>query len=173
MNCSKHLFLLSQTYIMKHFFVLLLVASFFACSDGDFDIPSFEFSETVSTCGSYVLYRTNTDKTEALILTLTPNQLTTVTGEKNYNISAETALVYRLFDNAVGTTYFCQDIPPIEPKVLKELNATEGSITVNTTVDASSGNPVYTHIISITNMLFINNKERIFFESFAFGTVTN
>ena len=158
---------------MKHLIALLIFATLISCNDGDFDIPSFEFTETVSTCGSYVLYRTNTDKTEALILTLTTNQLTTVTGEKNYNIAGETALVYRLFDDAVGTAYFCQDIPPITPKVLKELNATEGSITVNTTVDSSSGNAVYTHTISISNLLFIDDKERIFFESFSFGTVTN
>lgn len=158
---------------MKHFFAFLILSTFISCSDGDFDIPSFEFTETVSTCGSYVLYRTNTDKTEALILTLTANQLTTVAGEKKYNIAGETALVYRLFDAAVGTSYFCQDIPPTTPKVLKELNATEGSITVNTTVDSSSGTPVYTHTISISNLLFIDDKERIFFESFSFGTISN
>ncbi len=58
------------------YFSLLFLVLFQSCSDGNLDIASFEFQETVNVCGSYTLYRLSTDgQKEALIVTLTAQQI--------------------------------------------------------------------------------------------------
>ena len=106
---------------MKKIIILFIAITLFSCNDGDFDVPAFEFTDTVNSCGEYLLYKLNTEKTEAIIISLTPTQLGTTAGEKTFTISSTLKVTYRLFDEAIGTPYFCQEIPPAKPIVLKEL----------------------------------------------------
>ena len=163
---------------MKKILTLLLIFSLSSCSDGDFDVPSFNFTDTVTSCGEYVLYVTNSSKTELLALSLVKTHLGTTAGEKTIDIGSTAAATsikatYRIVASAIGTDYFCQNIPPLEPKVSKELIATSGTVTIKTT-EVLSGTTItgYKHEISLNQLLFFDGTERVFFETFPFGTIT-
>lgn len=156
---------------MKKLITLFIAFTLFSCNDGDFDIPAFEFTTTVKSCGEYLLYITNTESTEVLMLSLTSTQLGSTEGEKTYPISTALKVTYRIFDEKITDSYFCQEIPPASPIVLKELIATEGSIVINTiAIIKDTVITGYEYDISIKNLLFLDNKKRIYFESMPFGT---
>lgn len=158
---------------MKKLIILFLAISLFSCNDGDFDVPSFDFTETVSSCGEYVMYKTNDSSTEVIALTLSPANLGTIVGDKTVAISSSSSVIYRIFDEGIAANYFCQSIPPSTPKIIKELIAESGTINITTekkiTNDVVTG---YKYTISISNLLFNDAEERILFESFDFGSLT-
>ncbi|SNR31885.1 hypothetical protein [Lutibacter flavus] len=159
---------------MKKLFTLFIAFTLFSCNDGDFDIPAFEFTDTINSCGEYLLYKTNSENTEAIMLSLTNTQLGETAGEKTHSISTSLKVTYRIFDEKIGTDYFCQEIPPATPIVLKELDAVEGDIII-TTIEIKKDGVVtgYKYEISISNLLFLDNDERIYFETFYFGAYPN
>lgn len=159
--------------LMKKLLILFLALTLHACSDGDFDVPSFVFTEKVNSCGTYVLYVANTKSTEVLVITLPTTAIGTVPKTQSFPITATSSVTYRIFDVGIETTYFCQPIPPLEPKIIKELKADEGTINI-TTAEVLTNNTVtgYSHAITISKLSFNDGKERIYFESFNFGTLT-
>ena len=158
---------------MKKLIIFFLAFSLFSCNDGDFDVPSFEFTEVVNSCGEYTLYIANKNSTEILILTLGIVQIGNTVGDETYSISSSLEVNYRIFEDGIGTDYFCQPIPPLTPIVLKELNAESGTINITTTEifnnEVLTG---YTYTITISDLLFNDNSERIFFENLNFGVFT-
>lgn len=158
---------------MKKLLPVFIALLFFSCNDGDFDTPEFEFEDTVYSCGEYILYVTNSNSTETLVMTLTNNQLNTTVGEKSYTVSSSLQVVYRLFEEGISSNYFCQDIPPTSPKVITELNAESATITI-ITAQVFKNNVLtgYSYKISISDLLFVDGNERIYYESFPFGTFT-
>ena len=148
--------------------------SFFSCNDGDFDTPEFEFEDTIYSCFDYVLYVTNSNHTEAMAITLIDGQLGTEIGEKAYPVSSSLEIVYRLFDSGIGSDYFCQLIPATEPKVLTEMNAESAMINIITSGIYDKDNVLtgYSYEISFSDLLFMDGSDRIFYESFPFGTFT-
>jgi hypothetical protein len=160
--------------LMKKLLILFLALALNGCSDGDFSVPAFEFTETVNKCGTYVLYITDTKKTEVLILTLPPTAIDTIVKVEALPISATVTATYRIFDKAIGATYFCQDIPPLEPKIIKELKADDKGIVNITTTEILNDSVVtgYKHEITVSKLLLNDGKERTYFENFIFGTLT-
>ncbi|MDT8418259.1 MAG: hypothetical protein RQ864_10660 [Lutibacter sp.] len=156
---------------MKKLLILFLAFTLNACNDGDFDVPVFEFTEKVNTCGEFVLYIASTNSTEVLVLTLPSTALGT-TPTATFPISATTTATYRIFDKGITSTYFCQAVPPLEPKILKELKADGGTINI-TTVEILTNSIVtgYSYEITLSNINFIDGEERVFFETFNFGTL--
>ena len=154
---------------MKKLIILFIAFSLFSCNDGDFDVPAFEFTETVNSCGEYILYIKNSNSTETLVLTLNSSDLGTTEGETSFEIPTNTTVTYRIFKEGIGETYFCQDIPPATPHVLKELTATSGTVTILTTLESTDN---YSYTINISELLFDDNNERIFFENLSFGIFT-
>jgi len=155
---------------MKKLITFFLTLSLFSCNDGDFDIPSFEFTDTVNNCGEYILYKKNSNSTETLILTLGTTQISSTVGEVSYAVSSSLEVNYRIFEDGIDNNYFCQAIPPSTPKVLNELIAESGSITITTTENLTNGLVTgYSYDIAISDLLFNDNGERIFFESLYFG----
>jgi len=155
---------------MKKLITLFIALSFFSCNDGDFDVPAFEFTSPVNSCGEYILYITNSNSTEVLALTLSTTQINSEIGVVSHAISSIVEANYRIFEEGIGTDYFCQSIPPSKPKVLKELNAESGFINITTSEVLTDGELTgYTYTINITELLFNDNNERIFFESLDFG----
>jgi hypothetical protein len=159
--------------LMKKLLILFLAFTLNACNDGDFDIPAFEFTETVNKCGDNILYIVSTKSTEALILTLPSTALGSVPKTQSIPVSATVTITYRIFDKGIGTSYFCQAIPPLEPNIVKELKADAGTINI-TTAEVLTNAVVtgYSHEITISDLSFNDGEERIFFENFDFGTLT-
>ncbi|PKP28824.1 MAG: hypothetical protein CVU01_03040 [Bacteroidetes bacterium HGW-Bacteroidetes-18] len=155
---------------MKKLLILFLALALNACNDGDFDVPAFEFTEKVNSCGEFVLYITSTNSTEVLVLTLPKTAIGTVEKTQSLPFSATVTGTYRIFDKGIGATYFCQAIPPLEPKIIKELIADGGTVNIITSeVLANSVVTGYKHEITISKLSFNDGKDRIFFENFDFG----
>ncbi len=158
---------------MKKLTLLFLTILLSSCNDGDFDVPSFEFTSAVESCGEYVLYRKNSNSTEVLVLTLSPANLGTIEGDETVEISTTSSVVYRILEDGIDSDYFCQSIPPSTPKVVKELIADGGTINI-TTAEVITNEVItgYTYTITISDLLFFDADERILFESFDFGILT-
>lgn len=142
---------------MKKIFLLILSILAISCDDGNFDVPSFEFSKTnLTDCGDLIIYNIHTSKKEVLILELNEDNtddiyLKTATSE-SYAITENGTHTfrYRIFDNdLVGTSYFCQDIPSTTPLVLKEWNG-EGTLNVVNTITLDDEDNVPTEIEGTT-----------------------
>ena len=159
---------------MKKVIAFILVLFLTSCNDGDFDVPAFEFTETVNSCNEYLLYIQSSTSTEFLILELTSPQLGTTLGEESYPIPGSVDVIYRIFEEKIiGNDYFCQSIPPSSPKILKELIASGGRLHIDTSeIEANGTVEGYEYVITISDLLFDDGKERIFFENFVFGTFT-
>lgn len=163
---------------MKKLIAFLLLISFSACDDGDFEVPSFDFNETINSCGEYVLYRTNSDRTEAFILVLSTSVIkdeVSTTPLKVY-ISA-TNTQYRIFNGAVGSDYFCQDVPPTEPIVTKNWEGVAGTnsyIEVETTENLNDDDELigYKHNITLYNLRLQSGTDFITYEKYSFGVFT-
>ncbi|UMB61530.1 hypothetical protein MHL31_04820 [Lutibacter sp. A80] len=164
---------------MKKLITFFIAFTLLSCNDGDFDIPDFEFTEDINSCGETILYRLNSGSTEVIILQLSESDLGTTVGEKSYEISTTQNVIYRIFDDAIDSDYFCQEIPPATPQVLKELEAESGTIVINTIAIVDDENEDeneeeeiigYTYEITISDLLFLDDNDRIFFETFYFGT---
>lgn len=154
---------------MKKLLFAFVALLFVACDDGDFDVPSFDFDNNVSSCGEYILYIKNSNSTETLAITLAPEDIPDTEGTTELQITSTRSVNYRIYDDAIGTEYFCSDIPPTDPQVIKELYAEAGTIILITT---ATGNK-FEHDISFDSLTFQDGNDRIFFETFYFGVFTN
>ena len=159
--------------LMKKLLFLFLALALHGCNDGDFDVPSFIFTEKVNSCGTYILHVANKNSTEVLVITLPSEALGTEPKTESFSVSETSSITYRIFDKSIGTDYFCQLIPPSEPKIIKDLKSDGGTINITTaevlTKDVVTG---YSYEITISKLSFNDGKERIYFESFNFGTLT-
>lgn len=159
---------------MKKIIFLLLTATLVSCNDGNIDKPSFDFTSTVNVCDEYVAYRLgNTNSNEALILTLNssdiPDEAGTSTG---LGLSSSRTITYRLFDATVSTSYFCSAIPPTDPTITKNWEATSGTITIESTVlldtdGVETGS--LRHAITFINLVLTSGNDTLVFDIFTFG----
>ncbi len=145
-----------------------------SCDDGNLQIEGVDFDDVnIDSCGNVddatdttFFFKTNGD--EALLLTLNSGLLENITsldGSITSNISATGSpqLLYRLFTGDVSSSYFCDEIPPLEPTVLAENFATGGEITILTNVGSvTASEKVYSHNITIRDLSLTNdNGERL------------
>lgn len=148
-----------------------------SCDDGDFDMLQFNFETTVNTCGSYVLYRTSSEKTEALVILLNETDIIQEVGINAVPITAAN-VIYRIFNESLGTDYFCAAIPPTSPTVLKEWTAISGvnnMINIDTTVilDETDGTITgYKHDLVFTNLVLENEGVQEKYVTYLFGNFT-
>lgn len=153
----------------------------FSCGDGDleietidFDAATLQFCTAPSTTEKNILFKIN--NTEALILELQSGVFNKgVVGETvvtQSTISNQSQLTYRIFSDDVAKNYFCDDIPPVEPVVMEEVEAKDGFVTISTTADEANGN--FVHTITLNEISFITESgERITNLSVSnFGEVT-
>ena len=161
--------------------ILIFSLAFFqSCSDGNLDISSFEFEETVNVCGSYTLYRLSTNgQKEALIVTLTAQQIRQ-DEEPVIPVQVSASGLYtvtdRVFDDQVTSDYFCAVVPPVEPRVLTNWEGVSGLILIeNRPVLDEDGVTVeaWEHIIVLNDVVLENGEEKLIFnDTFLFGTFT-
>lgn len=150
----------------------------FSCDDGDLDIASFEFEDTVNVCGEFTLYRLSTNgHKETLMVTLTDDQIrkdedivlpVTVSENGLYTVTD------RIFDAEVTNDYFCSVVPPVEPKVLKDWRGVSGIILVeNKPVFDVDGITViaWEHIIVLNDVVLKSGEESLIFNDiYLYGT---
>lgn len=165
---------------ITNYFSFLFILLFQSCSDGNLDIASFEFEETVNACGSYTLYRLSTDgQKEALIVTLTAQQIRQ-DEEPVIPVQVSTSGLYtvtdRVFDDQVTSSYFCSTVPPVEPKVLKNWEGISGFILVeNRPVYEEDGITIeaWEHIVVLNDVVLESGEEKLIFnDTFLYGTFT-
>lgn len=158
---------------MKKLLTLFIALTLISCNDGDFNVPEFDFEDEVNGCwDNQVLYITSSLSTEAMVMTLVNEELDTIVGTESFEISSTLEVAYRIFDDGIGSDYFCQAIPPTTPIVVTELNAESGTIniTTSTVLDDDAEITGYNYVITLSDLLFIeDNGDQIFFESFDFG----
>jgi hypothetical protein len=147
-----------------------LLLSVLACKDGVIEVPEFTFEATVYTCDTYTLHRRNGDNTKALVLTLQATDLPSVAGTSTLSSSGRTVL-YRVFDGAIASSYFCSAVPPASPQVVEEWEGTAFSITIVTAEDTSTSPTSYHHAITLNDLLLSRASEQEIFETFYFGLV--
>jgi len=156
-------------------FLALLVA---ACDDGnlqietlDFDSVSAESCDSPITTSTSIYFKINGD--EVLILDLASGLLANQVTEapRTSSFPTNSSLTYRIFNGSVSSSYFCDDIPPISPVVIEEIQASSGTVMVST---SSEDGITFTHTIELEGVTLLNGtNERITDLSInEFGTVT-
>lgn len=156
-------------------FLALLVT---ACDDGnlqietlDFDSVSAESCDSPITTSTSIFFKINGD--EALILELANDLLVNEVTEdpRTSSFPTSSSLTYRIFNGSVSSSYFCDDIPPITPIVIEEIEASGGTVMVTTN---SEDGITFTHTIELEGVTLLNGtNERITDLSInEFGTVT-
>lgn len=164
---------------MKRYFLLLTLLFVLSCDDGNLDIASFEFEETVNVCGdiNITLYRLSTDgQKEALIVTLTDKEIRLdeeVVPPILVSTSGDFTVTDRVFDSKVPSNYFCAAVPPVEPKVLKNWAGESGIILVKNEPVFEAGNAnivAWKHTIVLNDVVLTSGKEQLIFnDTFLFG----
>lgn len=162
---------------MKKIIALLFCVICFSCDDGDFDLPAFDFAETVYDCdligNEYVLFRLS--EAESLIVTLTTNQIKDeVTDEPILAPITESNVIYRSFDSEISPSYFCESVPPITPVVLSNWTGVAGSssnISIETIEELDDDDIVigYRHDITFENLKLQNGENYIIYQEDYFG----
>jgi hypothetical protein len=130
---------------MKKFLsVLIAIACFTSCDDGDIIVTSFDFEEqTLDRCTDFdtqfIFFKINPDNNESIAIAFTTSNDIFGAGdgeletrEISLELSGDDAITYRRFDNSVTNDYFCNPIPPATPIVIEEFISTSGDITVFT-----------------------------------------
>lgn len=158
---------------MKKVLLLLSAVLLFSCNDGNFEVPSMEFETSISECGDLLLYRLNDASTEAIAISMSEDVLPTEETEITISLGSSITVTYLIFDEAVSSSYFCNDIPPTSPKVLQNYTATNGTIRIYTVAITDTDNTItgYSHSIVITDLILDNDSEKIGYESFDFGDI--
>jgi hypothetical protein len=135
---------------MKKVFSLFFTAALLtACNDGEIIVTDFNFEDPdLSWCGdnqSQVLYKiNNTDVNEAIAFRFNHSvekEQVFLSEEGRLSIALNgttNEIVYRVFDGEVSGNYFCNEIPPVSPKVVREFKSTTGGEVIITSTIANS-----------------------------------
>ncbi|MEM9142152.1 MAG: hypothetical protein AAGA86_04145 [Bacteroidota bacterium] len=154
---------------MKYPVFLTIVLLLCSCDDGDLQIEAVNFDDvSLSSCDSSGSTETTfffkIDGDEALLLELSSGLLensTSLDGSIQDNISSSGTpqLIYRLFTDDVSSSYFCDEVPPLEPTVLVENLASAGDLTILSNVgDVTASAKNYNHNITLTNLTLNNDQ---------------
>ncbi|MGB6152658.1 MAG: hypothetical protein WBG48_11755 [Pricia sp.] len=152
---------------MKKILLPCVLIGLYACDDGDLQIEEVDFAASnIASCPGLDDLTNTTfffkiDEDEALLLNLAPGLLkneTSVPGTLASTIPTPSSLTYRFFTDNVTSAYFCDAIPPLEPTVLKENEATAGNINIDTKVDnLTADTKDYAHTITMDNLSLVND----------------
>ena len=157
---------------MKKIFATLFIVLSFSCSDGNFEIASFEFEDTVNYCDEYLLYKLSTiEQKETLMVTLTTQQIKNsddLVAPVQVTPTGLFQVTYRIFDDRVTSSYFCALVPATEPKTVENWIGVDGIIFVqNEAVYNDDGTEIiaYNHIITIDDLVLESGENRLKFDA--------
>lgn len=157
-------------------FISLCMSLLMACNDGDFTVERIIFSGTEAyscTRDTTTTFLYKTQGKEALILQFRAGILKNRTDSIVGNIGNGYTLLYRTFDSAPTSSYFCTSPPQTTPKVTSEIQAQGGKVIITTREirDTIAGTVKYNHLIRIRDLLLTNaDGERLVDQNFNFGT---
>lgn len=148
---------------------ILLTLMLSSCGDGDLQIETIDFDsvspqscDDLQAASTNILFKINDD--EALILDLQSSVFNngvigeTITTEST--VPSQSSITYRIFSDDVSSNYFCDEIPPVSPTVIEEVEAEGGMVIIETTADADNTN--FVHTISLSGISFVTTSgERI------------
>lgn len=148
---------------MKKFVLLFFLILEFSCSKGELQINSVDFdSASLQYCGilntdSQLFFKIN-DR-EALILQLAPGLLRNENSDGliESTIPNASKLTYRIFNNTVSSSYFCDLLTPSSPLVIEDLNAEVGRVRIETLQNVDDPQK-FDHIITLQGVSFVNAK---------------
>ncbi|WP_234859147.1 hypothetical protein [Aquimarina aquimarini] len=124
----------------KYFSFLFLLLGLSSCDDGDIIITGFEFDDaTLELCkgakqNEFVFFKINKDNNEAIAFSFV-NETYSDTVPTSTPITIELgkdngSLVYRNFNLAVTSTYFCSNVPSSEIVIEEELIGVQGTVEI-------------------------------------------
>jgi len=162
---------------MKKLFVL--VAAVFmlqACDDGDITLESFNFNpDNIQDCPNNNLVF-NINRNELLLLNIPPssflNEETPDGSPRIVNVNSSNQILYRIYSGNISSTSICSTIPPANPVIKNEWNATGGTIEIVTDkLFAADGVTItgYTHNIKFKNVNFSGSSNSFSFNEYNFG----
>ncbi len=162
---------------MKKLFVL--VASIFllqACDDGDIALESFNFDNVlVQNCTSNNLVF-KIKNNELLLLNIPSssfaNEETPDGSPRVIPVNSTNKIIYRIYSGNISLSGICSILPPANPIVSNEWNASGGTIEIiSDKLFAADGITVtgYTHNIRLVNVNFSNAENSFSFTSYIFG----
>ncbi len=149
---------------------LTLILFVFGCKTSDtIIITNIDFEDTLGYCNLDITNTTFFKKSnnEAVILTLSSGLLKNSSQKKSYTLSQTTKFIYRSFSDAVESTYFCNEVPPANPTVTNETEAT-GSLEIISTINES--NDSIFHQLVLKDLLFENEGGKFIQDSLFFGS---
>lgn len=155
----------------KTMFFLGALLVILSCKDGEIEVPAFTFEDSLYSCGDYTLHRRNTDNTKAIILTLDNTDLPSASGTTTLAGTTSRTVLYRIFDSAISSDYFCAAIPPSSPQVVEEWQGTSFTLTVETIEDTTTTPVSYHHTITLNDLVLERNGVQEVFETFYLGVV--
>lgn len=155
---------------MKNILFLLIGLIILSCNDGNFDTPEFQFSSIeINDCGELVLFKIN--GSEALFINFTSSDIKNEEGESLLTISTSRPVTYRVLDDQVTSSYFCNNIPPTSPQTLRNWTGT-GSILIQTEEQLDSlaiGTGIFLHQINLINLVLSSDKGTLSYDDYDFG----
>lgn len=170
---------------MKQFLgILICVLAFSSCDDGDLIVDSIDFDEVAtSTCGDANNLLFKLKDSESLILNIPEDVFDDTFKEEPtsepilLDVNSTNQVVYNFYDGKVALANICDLIPPANPNVKTQWNASSGAIEVTTEMvktlnetENSTKITGYKHNIVFTNITFAKGDGTTqFYEKFIFG----
>jgi hypothetical protein len=148
--------------VRKGIFILVFLG-LMGCSDGELQIETIDFDEVAldfcgsATTGTELFFKLN--EVEALILNLDNGLIRNETSKDTLRsaIPGGSQVRYRLFDDTVNSSYFCDAIPPVTPGVVEEIPGQAGEVLIFTT-QSETDTTKFEHVIRLKNVSFVNDE---------------
>ncbi len=166
-----------KIYKMKKILGILFVAfSLTACDDGEITLQSFDFDDQeIQKCPTSNLFF-KTKNSELLLVSLPEgaidNEPTPAGEPRIVPIQGDNKVIYRKYSSVFsGNTMVCSLITPSTPVVVREWQATGGTIEIITTPRLNTNNEVigYTHNITFVTINFASEEDSFSFVRYIFG----
>lgn len=147
---------------MRKSIFIIVCLGLVGCSDGELQIETIDFDEVaLDFCGSAttqteLFFKLN--EFDALILNLDNGLIRNEPSNDTIRsaIPGGSQVRYRLFDDAVNSSYFCDAVPPVTPGVVEEIPGEAGEVLIYTT-QSETDTTEFEHVIRLKNVSFVND----------------
>lgn len=121
---------------MKYLLFIMACLFILSCDDGDIVVTDLNFEDQpLQLCDDFefLFFRINPTSNETIAFSFTTtNQILRTPGTVMIQLDGSNSIVYRKLDDEVPDDYFCNPIPPTEPRVTDELVSIAGVANITT-----------------------------------------